>query len=119
MADVYIDNLNYLFEGISDKIMERGWMSGFVNSSDFNLSIFVKEDSVIDGYTDVVISFTDYSNHGSLSEENAYEIASWLYEKLVKDYRDEVNFNTFGYIHVFFNDKLIVKNIYDLEDFEG
>lgn len=119
MNQNYIENLNVILEGLADKVMERGWMSEFVNSTDFDLYIHVKDDSVLEGYTDVVMSFTDFSDEGSLSVENAYEIASWLYEKLVKDYRDEVNFNTFGYIHVFFNDKLIVKNIYDLEDFDG
>lgn len=118
MTDAYIENLNELFEGISDKVMERGWMSEFVNTTDFDLYIHVKDDSVIEGYTDVVMAFTDYSDEGSLSVENGYEVASWLYEKLVKDYRDQVNFDTFGYIHVLFNEEPVVKNIYDLEDFE-
>lgn len=118
MNENYLENLNEIFEGISDKVMERGWMSEFVNTNDFDLYIHVKDDSVLDGYTDVVMSFTDFSDEGSLSVENAYEIASWLYDKLVKDYRDQVNFDTLGYIHVLFNQELIVKNIYDLEDFE-
>ncbi len=113
-----IDNLNNIFEGIADKVMERGWMSEFVNTSDFSLSIYVLDDSVLKGYTDVRVSFTDYSEEGFLDTENGYEIASWLYEKLVKDYRDQVDFDKFGYIHVYFNDELVVKNFYELEDFE-
>jgi hypothetical protein len=118
MSQAYIEQLNEIFEGISDKVMERGWMSEFVNTTDFDLYIFVLETPEMIGYNDVKISFTDFSDEGSLSVENGYEIASWLYGKLVSDYRDMINFDTFGYIHVYFNDELIVKNIYDLEDFE-
>ncbi len=118
MSQDYIESLDEIFEGISDKVMERGWMTEFVNTNDFDLYIHVKDDSVLDGYTDVRISFSDYSEEGNLNTENGYVIASWLYEKLVNDYKDQVDFDTFGYIHVYFNDELVVKNIYDLEDFE-
>lgn len=110
--------LNELFVCIADNELNRDWISEFINTSDFDLYIHVKDDAVSNGFTDIVISLTDFSGGGSLSKENAYEIASWFYETLVKEYRSEIDFDTFGHIYVYFDDELIIKNIYDIEDFE-
>jgi hypothetical protein len=118
MSTTHIDRLNEIFEGIADKALQRGWMSGWVNTTDFYLDIYVRDEQSLPGYHDVSVIFTGYNGDGSLDKDTAYDVASWLFGKLVEEYRSEVDFDTFGYIHVYFNDELIVKNIYDLEDFE-
>lgn len=115
----YIESLNEIFEGISDKVMERGWMTELVNTNDFDLYIHVKEDSDLDGFTDVIMSFTDFSEEGFIEKDTGYELTSWFYDKLVKDYRSRIDFEKFRYIYLFFNQELIVQSFYDLEDFDG
>lgn len=110
--------LNELFLKLVDNHLNHDWISGLIKSNDYDLYVHVKEDSVVPGFTDVVLSLTDFSGDGVLFEVNAYEIASEFYDVLVKKYRRDINFDTFGYIHVYFNDELIIKNIYDLKDFE-